>query len=188
MDDLYILLKSGIMTYFRRRMRIKLKKKTPWPQSASELLVVRVPGYRSGGPGFDSRHYKKGVGLEWGPLSLVSTTEELLGSNSSDSCLEIREYRRRDSLRWPRGTLYQQNVGTNFAYKLRSLGRSDKTKQEIKLKMGCNIHTYYWKRSLKFNEASFLSYIRSSNLSSISSTLSYNDPVPPPSLSVKTLN
>jgi hypothetical protein len=22
-------------------------------------LVVRVPGYRSGGPGFDSRHYKK---------------------------------------------------------------------------------------------------------------------------------
>jgi hypothetical protein len=32
-------------------------------------------------PGFDSRHYqaKKVVGLEQGPLSLVSTTEELLG-------------------------------------------------------------------------------------------------------------
>jgi hypothetical protein len=32
-------------------------------------------------PGFDSRHYQKKilVGLEWGPLSLVSTTEELLG-------------------------------------------------------------------------------------------------------------
>jgi hypothetical protein len=31
-------------------------------------------------PGFDSRHYqkKKVVGLEWDPLSLVSTTEELL--------------------------------------------------------------------------------------------------------------
>jgi hypothetical protein len=31
-------------------------------------------------PGFDSRHYqkKKVVGLEQGPLSLVSTTEELL--------------------------------------------------------------------------------------------------------------
>jgi hypothetical protein len=32
------------------------------------------------GPGFDSRHYqkkKKVVGLERGPLSLVSTTEEL---------------------------------------------------------------------------------------------------------------
>jgi hypothetical protein len=32
------------------------------------------------------------VGLERGPLSLVSTTEELLGRNSSGSGLEIREY------------------------------------------------------------------------------------------------
>jgi hypothetical protein len=41
-------------------------------------LVVRVPGYRSVCPGFDSRHYKKKVvGLERGPLSLVSTIEEL---------------------------------------------------------------------------------------------------------------
>jgi hypothetical protein len=41
-------------------------------------LVVRVLGYRR--PGFDSRHYqkKKVVGMERGPLSLVSTTEELL--------------------------------------------------------------------------------------------------------------
>jgi hypothetical protein len=49
-------------------------------------LVVRVLGYRSGGPGsipgttrFSGK--KKGkqvVGLERGPLSLVSTTEELL--------------------------------------------------------------------------------------------------------------
>jgi hypothetical protein len=31
-----------------------------------------------------------------GPLSLVSTTEELLGSNSSGSGLESREYGRRD--------------------------------------------------------------------------------------------
>jgi hypothetical protein len=40
-------------------------------------LVVRVLGYRSG---FDYRHYqkKKIVSLERGPLSLVSTTEELL--------------------------------------------------------------------------------------------------------------
>jgi hypothetical protein len=35
------------------------------------------------------------VGLERGPLSLVSTTEELLGSNSSGSGLESREYGRR---------------------------------------------------------------------------------------------
>jgi hypothetical protein len=42
--------------------------------------VVRVLDYRSRDPGFDSRHYqkKKRLGLERGPLSLVSTTEELL--------------------------------------------------------------------------------------------------------------
>jgi hypothetical protein len=28
------------------------------------------------------------VGLEWGPLNLVSTTEELLDRKSSGSCLE----------------------------------------------------------------------------------------------------
>jgi hypothetical protein len=44
-------------------------------------LVVRVPGYRSGGPGFDYRalQEKKVVGLERGPLSLVSTVQKLLG-------------------------------------------------------------------------------------------------------------
>jgi hypothetical protein len=43
-------------------------------------LVVRVLGYRSGGPGSipGTTTKKKVVGLEWGPLSLVSTTEELL--------------------------------------------------------------------------------------------------------------
>jgi hypothetical protein len=44
-------------------------------------LVVRVPGYRSRGPEFDSRHYQifvEVMGLERGPLSLVSVTEELL--------------------------------------------------------------------------------------------------------------
>jgi hypothetical protein len=42
-------------------------------------LVVRVLDYRCRGPGFDSRALqKKIVGLERGPLSLVSTTEELL--------------------------------------------------------------------------------------------------------------
>jgi hypothetical protein len=49
-------------------------------------LEVRAFGYRSGGPAFDFRHYKKIVGLERGRLSLVSATEELLewkGSCSS---------------------------------------------------------------------------------------------------------
>jgi hypothetical protein len=53
--------------------------------------VVRVLAYRSRGPGFDSRRYQifwEVVGLERGPLSLVSTTEELLGRKSSGSGLE----------------------------------------------------------------------------------------------------
>jgi hypothetical protein len=39
------------------------------------------------------------VGLEWGPLSLVSITEELLGRKSSGSGLENRKYSRRDQSR-----------------------------------------------------------------------------------------
>jgi hypothetical protein len=39
------------------------------------------------------------VGLERGPLSLVSTIEELLGRLNSGSGLENREYGRGDSLR-----------------------------------------------------------------------------------------
>jgi hypothetical protein len=43
-----------------------------WSSGQSSWLQIRMPG-------FDSRHYqKKVVGLEWCPLSLVSTTEELL--------------------------------------------------------------------------------------------------------------
>jgi hypothetical protein len=43
-------------------------------------LVVRVLGYRSGGPGSIpcTTRKKKVMGLERGSLSLVSTTEELL--------------------------------------------------------------------------------------------------------------
>jgi hypothetical protein len=68
-------------------------------------LVVRVPGYRSRSPGSISRRYQifwEVVGLERGPLSLVSKIEELLGWNSSGSGLESREYGRRDPSRWPR--------------------------------------------------------------------------------------
>jgi hypothetical protein len=50
------------------------------------------------------------VGLKPGPLSLVSTIEEKLGRKSSGSCLEIREYDRRDPSRRPRGTLYPQKL------------------------------------------------------------------------------
>jgi hypothetical protein len=60
---------------------------------------------------FDSQCYQiswEVLGLEQGPLNLVSTIEELLERNSSGSDLESREYGRRDPPRWPRGTLYPQ--------------------------------------------------------------------------------
>jgi hypothetical protein len=58
-------------------------------------LVARVSGYRSRGSGFDFRRFQifwEAEGLERGPLSLVRTTEELLG-RSSGSGLETRDYR-----------------------------------------------------------------------------------------------
>jgi hypothetical protein len=76
-------------------------------------LVVSVPCYRSRGPGFDSRRYQifwDAMGLEQGPLSLVSKIEELFGRNSSGSGLEKREYGRGDPLRWPFDTLYPQEL------------------------------------------------------------------------------
>jgi hypothetical protein len=55
-------------------------------------LVVRVPGYSSRCPMFDSRRYLIScmlVGLERGLLSFVKLNEELLERKSSDSGPEI---------------------------------------------------------------------------------------------------
>jgi hypothetical protein len=76
-------------------------------------MVVRLPGHRCRGPGFDSLRYqifREVVGLERVPLSLVSTTEELLERKSSGSGLRSREYGRMDPSRRPRGTLYPQKL------------------------------------------------------------------------------
>jgi hypothetical protein len=96
-----------------------------WDNGRLCVLVVRVPGYRFRGPVFDFRPYQIFwvVCLEQGPLSLVSTTEQLLGRKSSGSGLENREYGRRDPLCWPRNTPLFAKVGTNFAEKWRSLDR-----------------------------------------------------------------
>jgi hypothetical protein len=62
-----------------------------WSSGQSSWLQMR----RSG---FDSRRYHifwKVVGLERGPLSLVSTIKELLERKSSGSGLQSREYGRR---------------------------------------------------------------------------------------------
>jgi hypothetical protein len=50
------------------------------------------------------------VGLERGPLSLVSTIEELLERKSRGSGLESREYGRKYTSRLPRGILYPQKL------------------------------------------------------------------------------
>jgi hypothetical protein len=76
-------------------------------------LVVRVPAYRTRDSWFDSQRYQifwDVVGLEWGPLSLVSTIEELLGKKSFGLGLESRKYAERDPSRWPCGTLYPQKL------------------------------------------------------------------------------
>jgi hypothetical protein len=59
-----------------------------WSSAQSSWLKIQ----RSG---FDSRRYQvfwEVVGLERGPLSLVSTTEELLEKKNSGSGLESRDY------------------------------------------------------------------------------------------------
>jgi hypothetical protein len=61
-------------------------------------LVVRVPGYRSRNSG-SIPDFLRSSGLEQGPLSLVSTIEELLGRKISGFSLENREYGRRDPSR-----------------------------------------------------------------------------------------
>jgi hypothetical protein len=63
--------------------------------------------------GFNFRRcqiFREVVVLERGPLSLVSTTEELLGRNNSFSGLEIREYGRGDPFHWSLDTLYPQKL------------------------------------------------------------------------------
>jgi hypothetical protein len=90
-----------------------------WSSGQSPWLQIQ----RSG---FDSRRYQtfwEVVGLERGPLSLVSTTEELLGRKSCGSGLEKREYGRRDPSRSPRGTLYPQKLSlTSPTSGVRSVG------------------------------------------------------------------
>jgi hypothetical protein len=57
-----------------RNIKAEFPERPPlWSSGQSSWLQIQRPG-------FDSQHYQKKrvVGLERGPLSLVSTTEELL--------------------------------------------------------------------------------------------------------------
>jgi hypothetical protein len=77
-------------------------------------LVVRVPGYRSRGPGLlGSWHYQifwEVMGLERGPLSLVRIIEELLEWKSSGFGLGTDITGCRDPSRWPYDTLYPKKL------------------------------------------------------------------------------
>jgi hypothetical protein len=80
-----------------------------WPPLCSSVQSSWLQIQRSV---FDSRRYHtfwQVAGLERGPLSLMNTTEELLGRKSSGSGLEIRENGRRDPLHWQRGTCIRKS-------------------------------------------------------------------------------
>jgi hypothetical protein len=78
------------------------------------------------------------VGLERGPLSLVSTIVELLGKKNCGSGLGSREYGRRDPSRWPRGTLYPRKLAlTSLASGGRSVGIGRSWAQATQLGMDC---------------------------------------------------
>jgi hypothetical protein len=89
---------------------------------AASGLVVRVLGYRSGGPGsIPGTTEKKSSGSGTGFTQPREYNWGATWQKSSGSCLENREYGRRDPSRWPRGTLYLHKLAITS---LTSGGRS----------------------------------------------------------------
>jgi hypothetical protein len=104
-------------------MKLVLVTRVTWPPLWSSSQISWLQIQRSG---FDSRRYHifwEVVGLERGPLSLVSTIEELLAQKSSYSSLEIREYSPMESVTLTTWQPTAAKVVINFSDKRRSLGR-----------------------------------------------------------------
>jgi hypothetical protein len=78
--QLHILERTSILYYRAMKHYTFMQLKVQFDRLCG--LVVRVPGYRSGGAGsISGTTRKKVVGLERGPIGFVSTTEELLDRN-----------------------------------------------------------------------------------------------------------
>jgi hypothetical protein len=92
------------------------------PNKISCLAAIRMHAYRKAEFLLESCNLYKNNSM-WGPLSLVSTTEELLERKNSGFGIEIRDLGRGDPLRWLRDIPLSAKADTNFADKWRSLGR-----------------------------------------------------------------
>jgi hypothetical protein len=105
-------------------------------------LVIRVPGYRSRGPEYDCRRYQifwEVVCLERGPLSLLSTIEELLERKSSGFGLENRDYGPRKSNEL---TTWQPSIRKNLA--LTSLTNGGRSVGIVRLRTQVTEFSYFF--------------------------------------------
>jgi hypothetical protein len=111
-------MKTLVEIFYTFNVAIQNLRPPLWSTGQSSWLQIQ----RSG---FDSLRYQifcEVVGLERGPLSLVSTNEVLIERKNSGTGLENRDYGRKDPPRSPRVTSLSANIVTNFADKRQSLG------------------------------------------------------------------
>jgi hypothetical protein len=111
---------QSVLPHTVRRFHLLLSGIWPplWPSSQSSWL--QIPEVRVRSPAL--LDFVRSNGQEWGPFSLVSTIEEVLGRNSIGSGLEIREYGRGDPLRWQRDLDPQKLALTSPTSRGRSVG------------------------------------------------------------------